>query len=195
MIKMRRLQTSRGSSRAWLTSVTRYLTPTCTLPFAVGERFDGRFEDWWLSEHVTRHPIEMMYASTCIVNGGVLERFPGLRVAFLEANCSWVPYWLWRMDEHYEIREKLVKKTLPQKPSPFFLKQCFVSSRPTSIPPARCWTRLPPTWCSRPTSRIRTAPVRKPPKPSWSCLSMTSKDAPSCRATACGCMDLPLGPK
>ena len=54
----------------------------CTLPFAVGERFDGRHEDWWLTEHVTRHPIEMMYTMTCMVNGGVLKRFPGLRVGF-----------------------------------------------------------------------------------------------------------------
>ena len=99
----------------------------CTLPFAVGERFDGRHEDWWLTEHVTRHPIEMMYAMTCMVNGGVLERFPGLRVGFLEANCSWVPYWLWRMDEHYEIREKFVKKHMPEKPSTYFKRQCFVS--------------------------------------------------------------------
>lgn len=99
----------------------------CTLPFAVAERFDGRHEDWWLTEHVTRHPVEMMYASTCMINGGVLERFPNLRVGFLEANCSWVPYWLWRMDEHYEIREKFLKHILPKKPSSYFLNQCFVS--------------------------------------------------------------------
>ena len=99
----------------------------CTLPHAVAERFDGRFEDFWLTEHVTRHPIEMMYAATCMINGGVLARFPDLRVAFLEANCSWAPYWMWRMDEHYEIREHLVKDKLPERPSVYFLRQCFVS--------------------------------------------------------------------
>ena len=69
----------------------------CELPVAGGDRFDGRYEDLWLTEHVMCHPVEMMYASVCMIMGGVLERFPGLRVAFLEANCSWVPYWLWRL--------------------------------------------------------------------------------------------------
>ena len=47
-----------------------------------------------MTRHVARHPHEMMYASLCLISGGVLERFPGLRVGLLEANCSWVPYWL-----------------------------------------------------------------------------------------------------
>ena len=28
----------------------------------------------------------------------LLERHPALQVAFLEANCSWVPWLLWRLD-------------------------------------------------------------------------------------------------
>ena len=99
----------------------------CDLPVAGGERFDGRYEDLWLTEHVMCHPVEMMYAMVCMIAGGVLERFPGLQVAFLEANCSWVPYWLWRLDEHYEHRERHVKKALPKKPSEYFKAQCFVA--------------------------------------------------------------------
>ena len=68
-----------------------------------------------------------MYALVCMIAGGVLERFPGLRVAFLEANCSWVPYLLWRLDEHYEHREHRVKISLPKKPSVYFKDQCFVA--------------------------------------------------------------------
>lgn len=99
----------------------------CKLPVALGERFDGRHEDLWLTEHVACHPVEAMYASLCFIMGGVLERFPGLRVAFLEANCSWIPYWLWRMDEHYEHREFSIKKKLPFHPSEYFKRQCFLS--------------------------------------------------------------------
>lgn len=99
----------------------------CELPVAVGERFDGRHEDLWLTEHVACHPVEMMYASLCMIAGGVLERFPGLRVAFLEANCSWVPYWLWRLDEHYEHREKYVRAKLPLAPSAYFKRHCWAS--------------------------------------------------------------------
>ena len=37
-----------------------------------------------------------------LLEGGVLERHPRLRVGFLEAGCGWVPYWLWRLDERWE---------------------------------------------------------------------------------------------
>ena len=97
------------------------------LPVAGGGRFDGRHEDLWLSEHVMCHPVEMMYAMVCMISGAVLPRFPGLKVAFLEANCSWVPYWLWRLDEHYEHRERHLKKDLPDRPSEYFKAQCYVA--------------------------------------------------------------------
>jgi uncharacterized protein len=97
------------------------------LPVAMGERFDGRNEDLWMTEHVACHPVEAMYASLCFIMGGILERFPGLRVGFLESNCSWAPYWIWRMDEHYEHREKVVKKKMPLTPREYFKRQCYVS--------------------------------------------------------------------
>jgi predicted TIM-barrel fold metal-dependent hydrolase len=99
----------------------------CKLPVAMGERFDGRHEDLWMTEHVACHPVEAMYASLCLIMGGVLERFPGLRIAFLEANCSWLPFWLWRMDEHYEHREGVIRDTMPLRPSDYFKRQCYVS--------------------------------------------------------------------
>ena len=34
---------------------------------------------------------------------GVFDRFPRLRVAFMESGCSWAPAWLHRMDEHVEL--------------------------------------------------------------------------------------------
>ncbi|MBM3542065.1 MAG: hypothetical protein FJX51_08460 [Alphaproteobacteria bacterium] len=97
------------------------------LPVAAGDRFDGRHEDLWMTEHVLCHPVEMMYAATCMIMGGVLERFPALKVAFLEANCSWAPYLLWRMDEHFEHRESYAKKRFSRLPSEYFKRQCFVA--------------------------------------------------------------------
>ena len=35
---------------------------------------------------------------------GVFERFPKLRVAFLESGCGWVPYLMDRLEESYEHR-------------------------------------------------------------------------------------------
>ena len=97
----------------------------CQLPVAIGERFDGVHEDLWMTEHVSSHPIEAMYACLAIIGGGVCERFPDLRFAFLEGNCSWLPFWLWRMDEHHELRETVVSDRLPLRPSEYFARQCF----------------------------------------------------------------------
>jgi predicted TIM-barrel fold metal-dependent hydrolase len=44
-------------------------------------------------------PIFMGFSSLLI--GGVLERFPKLRVGFFEAGVEWVPYWLERMERFY----------------------------------------------------------------------------------------------
>src|SRR5262249_10858784 len=54
--------------------------------------------------HISTHSMEQMLACMDIIMGGVMERFPRLRFAFLEGQCGWLPFWLHRMDEHYEWR-------------------------------------------------------------------------------------------
>ena len=98
----------------------------CELPVAMGDRFDGVHVDLWVTEHVAAHPIEQMYACLSFIMGGVCERFPALRIAFLEGNCSWVPFWLWRMEEHYEVRTHILKGKLPLTPTEYFKRQCYV---------------------------------------------------------------------
>lgn len=63
------------------------------------ERFDTHF-----MTHAIGHPFEQMIALACVVCGGVIEQFPRLRLAFLEAGCGWIPYWIERLHEHYERR-------------------------------------------------------------------------------------------
>ncbi len=74
-----------------------------TLSFAGAERFTNYFYT-----HAIAHPFEQMISLMCIVCGGVLERFPDLRIAFLESGIGWIPYWVERLDEHYEHRGELV---------------------------------------------------------------------------------------
>jgi predicted TIM-barrel fold metal-dependent hydrolase len=106
----------------------------CALPVCMGDRFDGQHEDLWTTEHAAAHPVEQMYACMSMIMGGVLERFPGLRVAFLEGNCSWAPFWLWRLDEGWEQREKWVKDRLPLPPTDYFKRQCFLSVEADEVP-------------------------------------------------------------
>ena len=77
--------------------------------------------------HTCTHPMAMMLAVVDVVGGGVLERFPGLTVAFLEGNCSWAPWLLWRLDEHYEMSAAYDHPDLKMEPSEYFRRQCYLS--------------------------------------------------------------------
>jgi predicted TIM-barrel fold metal-dependent hydrolase len=59
--------------------------------------------DKFFYSHLFGHPFEQMIALSVIIGEGVLDRFPDLRFVFLESGCGWIPYWLERMDEHYEV--------------------------------------------------------------------------------------------
>src|SRR4029453_10633514 len=50
------------------------------------------------------HPFAQMQQLTSMMIYGVFERFPKLRVAFLEAGCGWVPYLMHRLQESWEHR-------------------------------------------------------------------------------------------
>jgi predicted TIM-barrel fold metal-dependent hydrolase len=81
--------------------------------------------------HICTHPMEQMISAVSLIYGGVLERAPGLKVAFLEAGCGWVPFWLHRMDEHWEdaVQKDFGMSGLTQKPpSEYFRRQCYVSA-------------------------------------------------------------------
>jgi predicted TIM-barrel fold metal-dependent hydrolase len=58
----------------------------------------------YIQVHCISFPFDMMTAMTALVSGGVLERHPRLRVAFLESGVGWVSYFLDRMGEHFEKR-------------------------------------------------------------------------------------------
>jgi uncharacterized protein len=57
----------------------------------------------------------------------VLERFPELKVAQLEAGCGWLPYWLERMDEHWKHYTLGRERTTKELPSTYWKRQCVVS--------------------------------------------------------------------
>lgn len=75
--------------------------------------------------HMVSHVFEHMMAVLLLITGGVMERFPGVRFAFMESGATWAAFWMNRMDDHAEQFSKDVLN-LPQKPSTYFKRQCFL---------------------------------------------------------------------
>ncbi len=95
-----------------------------------GQHFDPNF----MLRRVYAQPFEQMLGLGSFVAGGVLQRHPRLNVAFLEANCSWVPWLLWRLDEGYEREADVFVPELTMAPSDYFKRQCVVSIEPDEVP-------------------------------------------------------------
>jgi predicted TIM-barrel fold metal-dependent hydrolase len=75
-----------------------------------------------------RNPMELMMAFASMAAGGVLERHRGLRCAFLEGTCGWLPWWLWRLDEAWEKFGPGSEVQISQLPSQYFFRQCYVAT-------------------------------------------------------------------
>jgi predicted TIM-barrel fold metal-dependent hydrolase len=58
----------------------------------------------FIQAHTCSHAFGQMRQLTSVVFEGIPERFPRLRLAFLEAGCGWTPYWMERMDDEYAKR-------------------------------------------------------------------------------------------
>jgi uncharacterized protein len=73
--------------------------PGIHLPKIGVDRFDN-----YIQVHCISFPFDQMTAMTALVTGGVFDRHPTLRVAFLESGAGWLPWFVERLTEHYESR-------------------------------------------------------------------------------------------
>ena len=69
-------------------------------------------------------PVPLMWSMSGIISAGILERYPRLRIAFLEGNCGWLPWFLYRLDE---LHHKHGYPSLERRPSDYFFRNCFIS--------------------------------------------------------------------
>ena len=91
--------------------------PVCFHGNSWGAEGQDRWETF-LQAHTVSFSFEIMQAFLGVVTSGLLERFPNLKVGFFEAGCGWLPYWLDRIDEHYERRSEEAP-LLKAKPSEY----------------------------------------------------------------------------
>ena len=77
--------------------------------------------------HTFNQPLGIMTVAVSLTSGGVLERFPKLRVGLLEGNCGWAPWLFDRLDEHWEWVGRYEVPELTKKPSEYFRANCFLA--------------------------------------------------------------------
>lgn len=80
------------------------VTPVPGIAAAGTERFDRSYYI-----QLVGHPFEQMISVATFIGEGIFDRFPKLRVAFMEGNAGWLPFWMDRMDEYWEVFPNQVK--------------------------------------------------------------------------------------
>ena len=107
-------------SRSWSTwaPIPRARPRTCRAE-------DRRAARIAFATHITGFQINMANILMAMIYGGVLERFPRLRVVLGEAGIGWIPYILWRMDGEWEDQFKDLSLTMP--PSEYWKRQVWAT--------------------------------------------------------------------
>src|SRR5438034_556345 len=84
--------------------------------------------------HTFGQPLGIMFVAVSLCAGGVLERFPRLRVGLLEGNCGWAPWLFHRLDEHWEWVGRYEVPEVRKKPSEYFRSNCFLAVEADETP-------------------------------------------------------------
>ena len=96
-----------------------------------GRGFEEYLVNRFVQSHTLAHPGAQMRSMVSMILEGVPEKFPGLKIAFLEAGCTWVPFLMDRMDENFEFRGYKEAPLLTKKPSEYVASpNIFVSCEP-----------------------------------------------------------------
>lgn len=75
--------------------------------------------------HITAFQLHMANTLTSMIFGGVLERYPRIRLVLGESGVGWIPYVLWRMDAEWEDQFKDL--SLKMLPTEYWKRQCWAT--------------------------------------------------------------------
>lgn len=89
-----------------------------------GERMDTH-----VTGHIMAHPFEAMTAMMSLIWYGMFEKFPRFTVVHVEADAGWVPYWLQRMEQHWDFSGNAEHPELKKRPTEYFKSNIFVACR------------------------------------------------------------------
>ena len=81
------------------------------------------------SGHIIAHPFEAMVAMMSLIWYGVIESNPDLKIVHVEADAGWLPYWLQRMEQHWEFSGNAEHPLLKKRPTEYFKSNFLVACR------------------------------------------------------------------
>ncbi|MDX1484399.1 MAG: amidohydrolase family protein [Alphaproteobacteria bacterium] len=100
-------------------------TFTVMPPYAPGGL--DNWENLWLQRSAA-HPWCGMRNMAALIGSGVMDRYPEIRIGTLEAGHGWLPFWMARIDEHYDTIRAALPPDLKQKPSEYVLSGRYFQS-------------------------------------------------------------------
>ena len=89
-----------------------------------GDRMDSH-----TTGHILGHPFEAMAAMAGLIWFGIPESFPKLRFVHVESDAGWVPFWLQRMEQHWEFSGAAEHELMKKSPTEYFKQNFFVAAR------------------------------------------------------------------
>lgn len=111
--------------------------------FTVNHQIDQELRTY-MSTIVTGVGTNVIANVTNMIGSGVFDRFPDLKVVWVENGAQWIPYVANRMDEISQGGSKDVQLTprqfeddreyLERKPSEYIYENMFVTTQPTALP-------------------------------------------------------------
>jgi len=79
---------------------------------------------------------EIQESLATLIFGGVLERFPELRIVSAENDAGWLPHFLYRMDHGFEKYCAMLPEKLSMKPSEYVRRQVYATFQDDPVGPA-----------------------------------------------------------
>ena len=74
--------------------------------------------------------IDAPFSVIGFIASGTLDRFPDLKVAWIEQGAGWLPYYIDRLEEHYEIMPDLMPAPRKEDVRQYFGDQLFICFEP-----------------------------------------------------------------
>ncbi len=76
---------------------------------------------------------EIQESLATLVFGGVLERFPELRIVSAENDVGWLPHMMYRMDHAHDKYRAMMPEPLPMRPSEYVRRQVWATFQDDAV--------------------------------------------------------------